>query len=449
MTNQIGAQPNPPDYRRIHRATAPRLRAPTPALNHATENANVVVNKVALTLNRAGSGPVNPILSGLGMTAEFSLGLQDRVRGVWLYQDRAALGDSLKGDLTPAAPGSWALEFVAGQGRTVAGDMADGAKRNFIRVQSAFGSFEREFWIKEYEADVVAVNGQNCLDTISLDPEEVDVPQVASGATWVQANIDFMVSWNDEFQKLHNAGNPYLDPGFLKAYGGAKFVSLFQTGSGEGNGTELEAVTQQPIEDLHTINLQNTGGVKHVTVRFRSKLNSLHYVDVPILLNVIPLPSCPECPECPGECEPDTPITFDITADEDIGGYFAGEFDLTSLADTGHFGPAEPGQYRTWRLLMTDIQGNPSYDINDGFLEVAGGFIEDDGTIRLNYHNGERMLFLVEFFEVALVTNTVMTVGLFTSFQDSVYSFALEVGCSQYPTQPDIFPLADFEGGGA
>lgn len=441
MTNQIGGQPPVPDYRRIHRATSPRLRQPTPALNYAAENANVTIAKTALTFNRAGSGPANPILSGLGLAAEFSIGLQDRLRGVWLYQDRALLGDSLKADATSVAPGDWSLPFVAGDGRTLAGTPETGAKRNFIRVQSAFGSFEREFWIKSYDADVIAINGENCLEVVTLEPVAVDVPQIASGASLVQANIDFMVSWNDEFQALHNAKNPYLDPGFLKAYGGAKFVSLFETGMGEGSGAEVVAITQQLIQDVHRIDLENTAGIKHVTARFRSKEDSPHYVDVPILLNVVPLPSCPECPE--GDCACTEAIVESITAvvdteDGSFPGTFFGVEDISSYAAAFAFGPAVDGEYRVWRLIVVETPLT-LYDMNGQAIELCGGYIDADGSMHMTFVETD---FLGSAIFVVFSAGNEFSIHV-SGFEGEEFVFRFEKGCATWPTDIEVSPIWD------
>jgi hypothetical protein len=281
-----GGQPTP-DHARIHRAGEPRLRHPIPALVNAVENANLVVNKQAGTLNRGGSHPGNPILSGLGVRAQLGIGTADRLLGVYLFQDRGQLGNNLISQVAHG-PLFATLDFQAGSGQTVAGTPATGAKKNFLRWQTKAGAAEREFWIKSYDYDVVAVKQLPCLDPETLDPVEIEAEIMNPGNPWLDLPIDFMVSWNDEFQVLHRRADGDEEVGFLKAYGGAKFVSFFDTTPGtEGVGVEVNPVTQDVIYNRHKIQVQNTVGLKEITVRFRSKEGSLYFVDVNILVRVV------------------------------------------------------------------------------------------------------------------------------------------------------------------
>lgn len=281
-----------PDHTRIHRADEPRLRQPIPALNAVVENANQTLDKAITTLNRAGSNPRNPILSGLAGRFEFGLSILDSLRAVYIFQEHSNPGTNLISSVVQVAPGRFALDdHLYGGGVSVAGSPATGAKRNFIRVKSKFGTVEKEFWVKTKDADIIAIDGKPALNLVTLLPKTLDVFIVDASRPWIQLPIDFFVSWNDEFQVLHNAKNPFLDPGFLKAYGGAKFVSFFDTTPGtEGVGVAVNPVTEAQIEDQHLIEVQNTAGLKEITVRFRSKQGSLFFVDCPIKLNVIAPP---------------------------------------------------------------------------------------------------------------------------------------------------------------
>jgi len=282
------AEVTQPDYRRLTRATDPAILGPNPALFSPVENANQTLDKVIVTMNRGGSNPRNPILKGLGAQFQIYLAASDRLYEIYFYQDPADFGQNLKDQASSIGVGAWALNQMIGSGRTVAGTPATGAKRNFMRVRSKYGSFDKEFWAKDYDADVVAVDGKPCLDPATLQPVEIVAPIVDSTQDWLQLTIDFFVSWNDEFQVLHNAKNPYLDPGFSKAYGGAAFVSFFDTDPGtEGVGTEVNPVTQNEIKDQHLIEVENTVGLKEITVRFRSRKDSPYFVDVPILIRVV------------------------------------------------------------------------------------------------------------------------------------------------------------------
>jgi hypothetical protein len=279
------------DFDRVHRANEPRLRQPIPALNASLENANQTLDKVVATLNRAGSNNRNPIIAGLGGQFQFGLSTLDNLKAAFIFQDRANLGSNLKPATVVLAPGIYGLNHVYGAGQSLAGSPVTGARKNFLRVQSAFGTIEKEFWVKTKDADIVALSGVPVLDPVTLLPVVLDYFIVDASRPWLQIPIDFFVSWNDEFQVLHNAKNPYLDPGFLKSYGGAKFVSFFDTTPGtEGVGVEVNPVNQAPIEDKHLIEIQNTAGLKEVTVRFRSKMGSPYFVDVPLIVNVIQPP---------------------------------------------------------------------------------------------------------------------------------------------------------------
>lgn len=300
MVNPFAGKAPDPDFDRLTRATDPRLRQPIPALNVPIENANQTADKVIYTMNRGGSNPRNPLLAGLGTRFQFSLSRSDQVKALYVFQDRAALGNNLKSNLQPAAPGVYNFDTLLGSGLTAAGSPALGAKKNFVRLVSASGTIEREFYVKSYDADIIACNGQNALDAETLEPVVIELdPADAGEEGWIDVAIDFFVSWNDEFQKMHNGGNPYLNPGFLKAYGGAAFVSFFDTDPGdEGTGVQCNPVTQAPINDQHLIQIEATEGNKLVTVRFRSKQDSVYFVDVDIIFHVPAVPVPEEPPPC-------------------------------------------------------------------------------------------------------------------------------------------------------
>jgi hypothetical protein len=277
-----------PDYRRLTRANDPAIRFVNPAWYAPVENANQTLNKVVVTMNRGGSNPRNPILKGLSGKFQITLALDDSLVGVWIYQDRASLGSSLKSQATPIGQGAYELPHVYGFGQSIAGSPTTGAKRNFLRVQSKFGSFDREFWVKTHDADIVAVKSTPCLDPSTLDPVEIIAEIVDSSQDWLQLPIDFFVSWNDEFQALHNARNEYLDNGALKSYGGAAFVSFFDTSTAtEGVGVQVNPVTKAAINDRHLIEVENTVGLKEITVRFRARQDSAYFVDIPIKIRVV------------------------------------------------------------------------------------------------------------------------------------------------------------------
>ncbi len=287
MTSPHGAIPVP-DYRRIHQATDTYARGPVPALTDPAENANQRLAKTALTLNRAGSAAFNPVVAGLGVALGIPLHGTDRLTGLHVFQDRANPGQNLLGSVSLVAPGLYEYRFMAGAGPTQSGTPSTGAVKNVVRIQSKFGAYERELWVKAMDHDIVALDGQAALDPETMLHVTVPVMQLAGGKTWVPVPIDFFRSWNDEFLALHLRANPDPESGFLKAYGGAKFVSFFGAG-GEGvTSPVVNVVTKQPIETAHTVEVQNTPGEKHFTVRFRSRADSAYVVDVEVAVEVIP-----------------------------------------------------------------------------------------------------------------------------------------------------------------
>lgn len=285
------------EWDRITRATDPKLRGPVPAMNTPVQNANFVVNKATLTLNRAGSHPGNPILAGLGVRNGHQVGRGSRLTALFLYQDHLALGTNLVAQAASGGPGIFYYNFLAGSGQSVAGSPAAGAIRNFLRWQEPFGASEKEFWVKTKDADIVALGGLPALDPATLLAVERTAQIVDAGRTWLDVPIDFFLSWNDEFLELHRQIQSSPEVGFLKAYGGADFVTFFDTAPGtEGIGVKVNAVIDAAIKDQHVIQVENTVGLKAITVRFRSKAGSTYFVDVPILIRVLAAAS--------GSCEP-------------------------------------------------------------------------------------------------------------------------------------------------
>lgn len=278
-----------PDHRRVHRAEDPRILGLAPAQRDPTENGNQVVNAIALTLNRAGSHRSNPILAGLGLELSIPLGVGDDLKGIYLFQKRSRPGANLKAQATLQAPGVHGFEFLVGSGQTVAGTAATGPVRNYLRIRTARDSFEREFWAQGYEGDVVTLNGEAALDPVSLEPVEVVAEIVDASRDWLEIRTDFMVSWSDEFGVLHRRGADDVESGFKKAYGGAAFVSFFDNGEDpeEGVGVQVNPLNQVTIDDRRVIQVENTVGLKEIVARFRSKVDSPYFVDVPILIRVI------------------------------------------------------------------------------------------------------------------------------------------------------------------
>lgn len=273
------------EYRRTTRVADKALRGFVPAMSMPNENANQTLNKVALLLNRAGSSKHNPILAGLGQRWEWRIDERDRLLNVYIYQARPDFGPDKVDNAVSLGGSIFSLAVIHGVD-TQAGSPADGAKQNFYRVVTGAGAGEKYAFVKSYDRDVVSVNGLQALD-VDLEPVELVAQIIDTTRDWLEQPISFMDSWVDEFSVSHSRNVDDIERGNLKPYGGAKFVSFFQTGELEGVGTEVNPVTKAPIEDTHTLQLDNTEGLKHVTVRFRSKADSIYYVDVDILVMVV------------------------------------------------------------------------------------------------------------------------------------------------------------------
>lgn len=300
------------DHEHLRSAVEPRLVGRVPALNVPIEGANQTQDKPGTTLNRAGSSAANPILKGLGHRLTVKLALGDPLRAVHIFQERAAIGPSLLALANPEGAGVFSIDLVAGMGRTKSGTPATAAVKNFIRWRSESGAVPKEFYIKDFDFDVVALNGLPALDPITLLKSCIQVLELPGGVPWIQVNADWMVSWNDEFGALHRRSpNPFVNaPGYLKSYGGAKFVSVFDTSTAtEGVGVQVNPQTQIEIKDLHEIEVQNTTGQKDFTCRFRSKKESVYFVDVDVCVLVVADPCDPSDPP-----EDDNP-----TVDDPIG----------------------------------------------------------------------------------------------------------------------------------
>ncbi len=294
MANRLRGGIPIPEYRRVSRVADKSLRGFVPALALPTENANHTISKVAGTLNRAGTNARNPQLSGLAAKLEFSIDSRDRLQGVYFYQDRRELGPNLIGQVTSLGGNIFSINYVLGAGHIVAGSPDTGAVQNFVRIVTRAGAADRMFYVKSYDHDIVNVEGQHVLDETTLLPVEIVVQMVDATRDWVDCRINYFASWSDEFQIPHQRNTTDEDFNDLKSYGGAKFVSLFQTGEDEGmgNSTEVNEVTQEVIENQHTLQVENSVGVKHVTARFRSKQNSLYYVDIEFEITVTAEPDC-------------------------------------------------------------------------------------------------------------------------------------------------------------
>ncbi len=297
MTLPTNSSRRLPDYRKITRADHPSYGHQVPRMSEPVENANLVQNKEVRTLNRAGSGRDNPILAGLGVRIQIGLAAGETLKGLWLFQDHRSIGANLINQVAVSARFA-TYNFMAGSGQTVAGDAETGAVKNFVRYQTDAGTEEVEFWLKQYGPDVVSLDGENALDD-DLEPVTFQATIEHAADDWLDIPIDFFVSWNDEFHVQHRRTDDDVEAGFAKAYGGSYVVSFFDTATDdEGVGVQVNPVTQALVKSRRVLQVQNTAGLKEITVRFRSKIDSSFMVDVPIkILVVAPDAEACEVPE--------------------------------------------------------------------------------------------------------------------------------------------------------
>ena len=287
-------------------------------------NGNTVRNKLAITLNKAGDGPGNPILRGLGMAIdqvftpsvisfESFLGAttppEDRLLVFesvddYHYRLRAAAGYGdlmVDGDYSSAIAHYFSLSMV-GPSHVVGEERLFWVEEDpLIELGFCAGSSIQSAWLARasesyFRNDVSDTYG------LAFDPGEPEVQGVASAATagspwYVKAGPDnvlefavydqqqvypltvpirFMNNWLDEFNQHH--------------YGGAKYVSIFEKGLAEdAEGTYVTNVYQKDIDEVTSVNVK-VGDVDHeyaLIVRFRSELDDSYYVDKEIRFRIL------------------------------------------------------------------------------------------------------------------------------------------------------------------
>lgn len=288
MTELRGDQPAL-DHKRISRTTDPRQGALSPADASPIQSANQTREKVALPLNRAGTHPGNPILAGLAMRVVIPLDSNDVLTGLFVFTDRADPKGNLVGFVSEGPRGLHEFDLPFVEGHVSIGSPVTGAKRNYIRQESRAGTFERTFWVQSKDFNVVQMNGLPALVPVTLVPDPLQLVQPNVVDPWIDVVVDFMVGWADEFHVEHRSENANLTPGFAKAYGGARTVSVFDTNPApgqEGVGTEVNPYTEQLIAQTKKVQVENTVGLKRFTFRFRAKQGSGYFVDCPVEVNV-------------------------------------------------------------------------------------------------------------------------------------------------------------------
>jgi len=283
------------DHDRIFRVNDPRNRAATPAVAAPVQSGNQTLEKVSLLLNGAGGDPGNPILAGLALRDIIPLATGDHLTGLFVFTDRADPKANLVGQVSGGPAGLKIFDLVLVDGQVAVGSPATGAIRNYIQQDSISGTFLRTFWVQSKDFRTVQLNGLPALDPSDLSPVQITVQQINTSDPFIDVLSDFFVSWADEFSVEHRAENANLDPGFAKAYGGVKFVSVFDTNptpAVEGVGVEVSAFTELLISQQTKVLVQNTTGLKRFTFRFRAKQGSPYFVDCPVEVLVVAKDPC-------------------------------------------------------------------------------------------------------------------------------------------------------------
>lgn len=301
-------------------------------------NGDAVQNKIATTLNQAGSSPTNPILKGLGtaLNVKFSPDVND----FEITYGRSSPAEERILSLEEVDSNHYRLRQAAGEGDLGFPVSYASAQRHFVRVRMATPSqvqgTEREMWIQEdplitaflcsaqfaWCDDAAAqyyklgpsspCNFFEGIDTIfNNDPgkpptgtiQDGDfqnfIVQEASGETAqvelgpdrviqfgiygtgapgvpITIPITIMENWRDEFN--------------IKHFGGAKYVSIFESDLAEDVQGTL--ITNQYQEDITTVSdfeiLTVDPDTEYVlTFRFRSELNDPFYVDKQVRFRVV------------------------------------------------------------------------------------------------------------------------------------------------------------------
>ncbi len=289
MANLPGGQPVL-DHDKIVRAPDPRIRGDVPAEASPIQSANQTLEKVSLTLNRAGTHRGNPILAGLAGRVQIPLATLDILTGLFVFTDRADPKGNLIDQVSGGPAGLRTLDLVMVDGQISVGTPATGPRRNYIRQVSASGIFERTFWVQSKDFNTVQLNGTPALDPDTLAPVAITVTQPNVVDPFITLVADFFVAWADEFHVEHRSENLNLTPGYAKAYGGSLFVSVFDTNptpAVEGVGVEVNPYTEVLIAQQKKVEVQNTVGLKRFTFRFRAKQGSPYFVDCPVEVNVV------------------------------------------------------------------------------------------------------------------------------------------------------------------
>jgi len=309
------------DHDRIFRAVDPRIPGFAPGVAAPVQSGNQTLEKVALSLNGAGTLPGNPILAGLAMRVDIPLGSGDSLTGLFIFTDRADPKGNLVDQVSGGPAGLVTFDMPIVEGNISVGSPATGAIRNYIRQESLSGIMERTFWVQSKDFNAVQLNSLPALDPITLAPVPITVKRPNTVDPFIDVAVDFFVAWSDEFHVKHRSNNLNLTPGFSKSYGGAAWVSVFDTNptpAQEGVGTEVSPYTNVNISNQKKVQVENSVGLKRGTFRFRANSGSPYFVDCPFEVNVIedtppvcdpPTTSNPPPPDDPPPCV-DPPVDY-------------------------------------------------------------------------------------------------------------------------------------------
>jgi hypothetical protein len=223
--------------------------------------ANPVLQKIAAKLNLSGSGPENPILSGLAATMTINLSDGETLDTLRIYS-----GD-------PDSPTFEQVFEVSTDGEPTTNNVVFGtdtdtgasAVRNYIEWVTDRGKTTRQFYVQNLPS-------QGCLYINNQEAQGGDaVFQIESGDP-VSFGINILPNLADEFFKLGEySSNRYANT--LRSWGGAF------TGQVSLDGTNI--ISERYLGDIHGYYWPAPSSGNHpIAVRVRAATASAYYVDI-------------------------------------------------------------------------------------------------------------------------------------------------------------------------
>lgn len=227
----------------------------------AFPQANPVLQKLALRLNLAGSGPQSPILAGLGGTITLTLAENELLRSWRIFS-----GD-------PDDP-DFENEFtVIGTDDLGTQDIIFGTDthtdtepvRNILEWVTERGTTHKQFWVQDLPASgSLYINNQEAQGGSATFNIGVSTP--------ITFGINIMPNFGDEFFLIgEHSGNRYANT--FRTWGGAKTAEIFLDGN--------VIIQERDVGDVHGWYWPTPSVGEHdVIVRLRAVSGSMNTVDI-------------------------------------------------------------------------------------------------------------------------------------------------------------------------